>query len=294
MSGAVHFCVDASGDWASDASDMMECFELLPGRAVPFHIVARGACWFQMGSERVDLLPDDVIAFPTAAPHIAGCGTGQNELDPLESLPTPPWPDIPVIEHQSSDTSVRIHCGFFTCSAFSFPLLARSLPDVLVGRAGQDETSWFRSTIRQIDNAIANTHSATIERLCEAMLVQMLEQHLTTSADKGWVAAAADPVAGRVLAALHEDPDRNWTLDSIAESAGASRSVVAERFSTKLGISPVAYLRDWRLHQAALALTDGDQPIAEIAYAANYQSEAAFSRAFSRHYGMPPGAWRAK
>ena len=66
------------------------------------------------------------------------------------------------------------------------------------------------------------------------------------------------------------------------------------RFQSKLQTSPLSYLRAWRLHMAALALADTHRPIADIAYDAGYGSEAAFNRAFSKHYGKPPGAWRAR
>lgn len=90
---------------------------------------------------------------------------------------------------------------------------------------------------------------------------------------------------------------RTGQNDSIAapfliSGAGLSRSVLAERFEAVLGTSPIRYIRDWRLNLASVALIGTDKTIATIAYDIGYGSEAAFSRAFSRTYGVPPAAWR--
>ncbi len=68
--------------------------------------------------------------------------------------------------------------------------------------------------------------------------------------------------------------------------------MLAERFEAVLGTSPIRYIRDWRLNLASVALTGTHKSIATIAYEIGYGSEAAFSRAFSRTYGVPRAAWR--
>ena len=51
------------------------------------------------------------------------------------------------------------------------------------------------------------------------------------------------------------------------------------------------YLARWRMHLAATALRDG-ATVTEVADRFGYRSEAAFSRAFKRIVGEPPGAVR--
>jgi AraC-like DNA-binding protein len=52
------------------------------------------------------------------------------------------------------------------------------------------------------------------------------------------------------------------------------------------------YVRDWRLCLARIALTTTGRKVIAIAHEAGYGSEAAFTRAFSRAFGVPPAAWR--
>lgn len=73
-----------------------------------------------------------------------------------------------------------------------------------------------------------------------------------------------------------------------------SRSALAARFRSIVGVSPVRYLREWRLHLASVELAATGRAIAEVAWEAGYASEAGFNRAFSRAFGSPPAAWRAR
>ena len=89
-------------------------------------------------------------------------------------------------------------------------------------------------------------------------------------------------------------PFHDWTVDSLARRVGVSRTVLAERFKHFLDQPPMQYLSHWRLRVAAHALSSSETPIKAIAGQTGYESEAAFSRAFKRHFGMPPADWRKR
>ncbi|WP_295813588.1 AraC family transcriptional regulator [uncultured Nitratireductor sp.] len=108
----------------------------------------------------------------------------------------------------------------------------------------------------------------------------------------GWVAALRDPRLGRVIAALHRDPGRNWTVAELAARMGSSRSVFADRFHTVTGMTPVRYLTELRMRLAAQWIGREGLPIETAAQRLGYGSQAAFSRAFKRIIGRPPGAMR--
>jgi transcriptional regulator GlxA family with amidase domain len=100
-----------------------------------------------------------------------------------------------------------------------------------------------------------------------------------------------DADVGRALAAIHDDPGSPWTVDSLARIALASRSAFSERFRLAVGESPARYLARIRMEHAKRLLRDRIT-VAEVAVRLGYGSEAAFSRAFRRHAGAPPTAWR--
>jgi AraC-like DNA-binding protein len=71
--------------------------------------------------------------------------------------------------------------------------------------------------------------------------------------------------------------------------AKRTKSALAERFCDLVGEPPMHDLTKWRLALASRALRGANVPIAQIADDAGYESEAAFTRAFEREFGMPPG-----
>jgi AraC-like DNA-binding protein len=109
----------------------------------------------------------------------------------------------------------------------------------------------------------------------------------------GWVAPRRAPRLGRVIAALHREPGRNWTVAELATVMGSSRSVFAERFLEVTGMTPLRYLTELRMRLAAQWIGRDHLPIDAVAERLGYGSQAAFSRAFKRVIGNPPGATRA-
>lgn len=109
----------------------------------------------------------------------------------------------------------------------------------------------------------------------------------------GWVAALRDPRLGHVIAAIHRDPGRNWSVAELATEMGSSRSVFAERFLAVTGITPLRYLTELRMRLASQWIGSERMPIDTAAQRLGYASQAAFSRAFKRVTGHAPGAARA-
>lgn len=109
---------------------------------------------------------------------------------------------------------------------------------------------------------------------------------------KGWIAAARDPDIGRVLAAIHLDPAKDWTVAALAEVMRASRSAFAERFAAVVGETPARYVAQVRMQQARQWLERDKLRIGVVARRLGYDSEASFSRAFKRVVGKPPSHYR--
>ena len=135
-----------------------------------------------------------------------------------------------------------------------------------------------------------------LERLTEISFIELLRHQIIAANNQpgGWLAALADPALGKCLAFIHDDPAREWSVQNLSAACGLSRSALSERFETMLDTSPMRYVRDWRLCLASQALNTTTKRIAAIAHEAGYGTEAAFNRAFSRAYGVPPATWRQR
>ncbi|OZI47295.1 AraC family transcriptional regulator [Bordetella genomosp. 5] len=131
-----------------------------------------------------------------------------------------------------------------------------------------------------------------IDRLFEVVLIQMLRHLMETGrVAGGMLAGMSHPQLRRALVAMHEQPAHEWTLASLADVSGMSRSVFAGAFRDAVGCTPGHYLQGWRVRLTQQALLLG-KPLKSIAMDVGYGSEAALSRAFKAISGMTPREWR--
>jgi AraC-like DNA-binding protein len=187
-------------------------------------------------------------------------------------------------------------CGFLGCDIRPFNPLLEALPVVV--RAPVSPASW-RWMAGLLDAAVQATghggagREAMLAKLAELMFVEALRAHLESLPPdaRGWVAGLRDPQVGRALQVIHGHPYEVWNLDALARAVSMSRSSFAERFAAYVGMPPMQYLTRWRLQLASRLLEDG-HTVTRAAAAVGYQSESAFTRAFKRHVGQAPGAWR--
>ena len=160
-----------------------------------------------------------------------------------------------------------------------------------------DATGWLPMTLRHMIHEADDGKpgsSTMLSRLAELLFVEVLRRYAQQRppGHTGWLAGVGDPEVGRALGCLHAEPQRNWTVDELARSVALSRSALAQRFCDLIGEPPMRYLAGWRLQVARQLLTQPGMGVAEVASRVGYDSEAAFNRAFKRHVGLPPAAWR--
>ena len=62
----------------------------------------------------------------------------------------------------------------------------------------------------------------------------------------------------------HQDPAHAWTVASLAQRVGMSRSTFAGRFTELVGEPPLHYVTRWRMQKAAGLLRDGRSTLADM------------------------------
>lgn len=130
-----------------------------------------------------------------------------------------------------------------------------------------------------------------LDRLFEVLMVQLLRQLMESgSTQVGLLAGFAHLQLRRAIVAIHQSPEKDWSVESLAAVAGMSRSVFANQFREAVGETPASYLQGWRMGLVQKWLKSG-QPLRLIAEEAGYSSESALSRAFKSHCGISPKAW---
>ncbi len=306
LEGALFFLVDVSSPWCIEVPPAGDFADLILPRArhvVSYHIAVEGrgrAALAGGGEVRFDT--GDVLVFPHADGYRISDEAGSRPLfdrdgvlDFFRDLAAGKLPFV-IPEGGGGMPRARFLCGYLGCDFLPSNPLFRSLPRMIHirhGPAGDLLDNLIPLALAELQSDGAGGASMRLG-LSELMFAEVLRRHAAGlgAGATGWLAGLRDPVTARALDALHGDPGRDWTLAELARTVGASRSVLAERFSRQVGQSPMRYLGDWRIHLAARRLSDGAEPVADVAAQVGYASEAAFSRAFKRVTGLPPGAWR--
>lgn len=182
--------------------------------------------------------------------------------------------------------------GFFRFTGGHAEILLHSLPPIVHIRREADKAAmrWSLERMREELRDPQPGGSLIAQQLAYMMLIQALRLHLadTSSAGPGWLSALSDKHMSIAITSMHNDPGHPWTLQSLAERVGMSRSVFALRFRETVGATPMEYLAHWRMLLAADRLKNSSDGLSAIAQSLGYESESAFGKAFRRVMGCSP------
>jgi len=132
---------------------------------------------------------------------------------------------------------------------------------------------------------------AALDRLCELLLIRLLRYCMDQGITQGGsLAGLSDAKLSKALLAVHERPEHDWTLETMAALAGMSRARFAHHFREVLGQTPADYLASWRVSVAQGMLRSG-RPLKHVAMDVGYGSTSAFARVFERKVGQLPSVW---
>lgn len=266
-----------------------------------FHLVMRGTCWIEVAGdpERICLESGDLVLVPHGTEHVLSDPPGTPGLAVDEVVKRSGFTGRGALVFGGEDQGrpTRMLCGHFEFGdALAHPLLEQ-LPGRMVfrhedasGHARMDEA--FRTIVREIGDARPGS-DAVVKRLSEVLFIQSVRAWAErTGQGAGVLAALANPHLGRSLAAIHDAPGRDWTLETLAREAGLSRTVFAEKFQRSLGRTPMQYVAFWRMQRARRLLANPRHTIDGVAAQVGYRSTAAFSRVFKKWAGQSPGSFR--
>lgn len=265
-----------------------------------FHVVTAGRCWLEIkGAERRLLQAGDFALVPHGEGHRLLSAPGVRPAK-LFDLPREVLGErYELIRQHGGGEPTSMVCG---AVRFRHPVaqhLVSLLPKLLtIASWHVREAGWIQGALDLMAAEVRQLRpggEAIITRLADILVIQAVRWWLEQDpgAQKGWLAALQDRQVGRAVALVHREPGKTWTLESLADAAGMSRSGFAARFHELVGETPMHYVARWRMQLARAYLEeDRDVTVAELADRLGYQSEAAFSRAFKRFTGVAPGSVR--
>lgn len=265
------------------------------------HIVTAGRCWLDVpGAEARALHPGDLALVPHGQGHRLLSEPGAAAA-PLFDLPREQVSErYELLRHGGGGDATSLVCAVVRFDHPAAHHLLKLLPRMIcVDTTRSEQADWTQSTLRFMAaeaRALQPGGETVITRLADILVIQAIRSWIEQdpAAQTGWLGALQDRQIGRAIALIHRDPARAWTVAALADEAAMSRSAFAARFTERVGEPAMRYVARWRMHVASAWLREEEAPLADVASRLGYQSEAAFSRAFKRFVGVPPGAARAR
>lgn len=299
MSGTFYCRSDLSAPWGLDLPAEPE--------SMWFHVVNSGSCRLEVDGTGVDsdealqLGPGDFALVPRGEGHRLLSEPGAPTAR-VERLDYDYASDrYAILRHGGGGARASIVCGTVRFGHPAAHNLVALLPRTIVvegsPEARSTEADWMQSTLRLIaaeGRELRPGGEEVITRLSDILVIQAIRTWIAgdPAGHTGWLGALQDPRIGRALSLVHRNPDRRWSVASLAREAAMSRSAFAARFTELVGEPVMQYVTRWRMQVALDGLQTDDLPVAALAARLGYESEAAFSRAFKRANGISPGAAR--
>lgn len=267
-----------------------------------FHFIAAGPLYLQCeGCDLHRLNCGDAVLLPRGQEHALLSAPGV-PLRPLESYETTELCKDVCMLADCPEGTCRSKDGLIFSGRMVFDLdslhpLVELMPSILSVRellSRQPEILPLLQAMEREMNSERAGSAGILARLADVVAASIVRGWVECGCGDatGWVEALRDPRLGRVIAALHRDPGRNWTVAEMAAEMGSSRSVFAERFTAAIGMTPLRYLANLRMRLAARWLGQDRIAIDTVAKRLGYGSHAAFARAYKRVTGHPPGQAR--
>ncbi|HUB06798.1 MAG TPA: AraC family transcriptional regulator [Myxococcales bacterium] len=282
--------LDAGGRWAIEfpAVDVLR-----------LHVVVAGECWLAVADEKPSyhVRAGDCFLVPHAKSLVMAADLALEKRLPLREL-----------EWSAQDGVLSLVCNgggefYAVGSAFQFEghfqdIVFGRLPPVIHVPAEAEQAAVLRWGLERFAAEVRNRHAGRalmLRHLAPMMLLQTLRAYLASAQrERNWFVALSEPRLSRALAAMQSNHARSWSLDELARIAGLSRAAFALNFKKWIGVTPMEYLTRWRMQLACELLQGGDRRIAEVASSVGYESESAFSVAFTRIVHCRPGHYRRR
>jgi AraC-like DNA-binding protein len=213
--------------------------------------------------------------------------------------------DVLVLPHGGPHTLTALEGGQLVTArlrvdgAAAGPVLSASgLPELMMacGLALNDPVVTSVAAALRTELLSRRPGSATLAQgLAAVLAAAVMRSWIENGCDSestDWTLTLRDPHIARAVEAIHAEPGEPWTVAGLARLAQSSRSVFSEQFRRTVGEPPLGYLARVRMDRAKEMLSDDGLSVGQTATAVGYRSDEAFSRAFRRHTGASPTAWR--
>ena len=301
LTGGVFLDAEFTAPWSVSgkvAPELCRPYMVEPEYVVGFHYVVEGALVLTLAdgaSRRISA--GELVMLPRNDLHVFASAGGLAAISVGGLIQKPRIAGVAKLIYGGGGTRTRMVCGFLGGNVQLHPLLVNLPPVMTLELTTLPSGDWMQRNLAYAAQTLADGDpgAATVMvKMSELLFVEAVRRYLAAlpPEETGWLAGLRDPAIGRALSLMHARLNEDWTADALARKVNLSRSTFADHFTALIGVPPMRYLLNWRMQVAKHKLQESRQTIAQIAFDVGYESEAAFTRAFRREFGLPPATWR--
>ena len=159
---------------------------------------------------------------------------------------------------------------------------------------------WQAQALSLMREMMAAQENASDVELVSSYLIQKIWHILYQNTDvehmgkKENYSASSQARLQLMMQYIHQKFAYNISLSDIADQAKVSKSTALNLFQRYLGISPVTYLVNYRLQEAAKLLASTEKKVTVISKDTGFDSVDYFCKAFKKYYKLTPTEYRKK
>jgi AraC-like DNA-binding protein len=217
---------------------------MAPSQGAVFHAIGRGSCWVtpQPGAMPIHLSAGDLVLFPRGQAHILADQPGRPTMS-VRCLVHSRWLVKGRLCGGGDGTRTDFICGQFYVDLHGQHPLWSQLPPCLHLRGDQAQISslaGLKTTLRQLAAEVKKPRLGSelvVTRLLDVLVVEIVRAWLVNQqpVSASWLSGMRDGKIAAALGFMHKDPERDWTVASLASAVGTSRTVFAEKFTALVG-----------------------------------------------------------
>ncbi|PIQ26889.1 hypothetical protein COW36_15950 [bacterium (Candidatus Blackallbacteria) CG17_big_fil_post_rev_8_21_14_2_50_48_46] len=265
-------------------------------RSMGFHVVTQGQAWLWQSesSPPLHLHRGDIAFMSRGTSHWVSSSPDPDLLKSAEDCSA----SAPPHEKAGQEPLVTVVSGAYQLWHAPIHPLFQDLPEWVIIHADRlSGVDTIQTSLTLLAQELENSEmgsEAIVRSILEILFHLILRRILKTSESRRWTLATQDPAIGQALQLMHAHPDKDWSLESLAETVGLSRTGFANKFRKILGDTPLHYLTELRMQKAMAALADSTLSLEKIAHTVGYQDAFGFSKSFKKMVGLSPREFRRK
>ena len=190
----------------------------------------------------------------------------------------------------SESADFEMFCGYFRYLNVAQSLLF-NLPQWHLAGNNDSIMALLKLLRKETEDNLGN--EVVVNALCNILFTYLIRDYLQHhQINQGIFGALQDKRLRNAVNAIIANPQKSWSMESLAESCAMSRANFIRAFKQKTGILPGKFLTIMRMNMAGILLKNTQKPINVIASEVGYQSDTHFTKVFKSYYGISPGKYR--